>query len=141
MKEMIETVFKKGDRVFDHTYGWGAVEEVDSSVCVKFDSCKATRVRYWGVLLRDLSFTEYRLDGFSQKREDISPEYFGWDNPVLSRKEVFTLIDDTVSIYRNPNVISLIHRIKERIKELACDNAKKQLNKDKNDDPYHPREW
>ena len=138
---MMETVFKKGDRVFDHTYGWGIVEEVDSSVCVKFDSCKATRVRYWGVLLKDLSFTEYKLDGFSQNREDIDPEFFGWLNPVLSRKEVFELIDDAVDSNRWKSDYFFISKIKEKLRELAKANAKKQLNKDKNDDPKHPREW
>jgi hypothetical protein len=128
----METVFKKGDRVFDYTYGWGAVEEVDSSVCVKFDSCTNTRVRYWGVLLRDLSFTEYKLAGFSQNREDINPEYFGWDNPVLSRKEVFKIIDDAVNSNRGKSDIFFISKIKENLRELAFVNADKKLKQQDN---------
>ena len=127
--ETSKNIFKAGDRVFDFTYGWGIVECVDSSVCVKFDSCPATRVRYWGVLLRDLSFTEYTLDGFSQNREDIDPEFFGWLNPILSRKEVFELIDDAASSNRWKNDYFFISKIKEKLRELAKANAKKQLNK------------
>lgn len=125
----METIFREGDRVFDYTYGWGTVECVDSSVCVKFDSCSATRVRYWGVLLRDLSFTEYKLDGFSQNREDIDPAYFGWHNPVLSRKEVFELIDDAINSNRGKTDIFFTSKLKEKIRELAFVNAEQNIKR------------
>lgn len=70
----MKTNFKKGDRVFDIRYGWGVVEEeVQTSVCVKFDSCEMDRNHYWGTLLRVLSFTEYTLEGFSQERPEKLP--------------------------------------------------------------------
>lgn len=125
----METIFREGDRVFDYTYGWGTVECVDSSVCVKFDSCSATRVRYWGVLLRDLSFTEYKLDGFSQNREDIDPEFFGWLNPVLSRKEVFELIDEVMHFNRDIKLGGFVIIMKERLRKLARVNAEQTLKK------------
>lgn len=70
----MEPKFKEGDRVFDIRYGWGVVEEVQTSVCVKFDSCEMDRNRYWGTLLRVLSFTEYTLAGFSQERPEELPK-------------------------------------------------------------------
>jgi hypothetical protein len=70
------SIFKKGDKVFDHAYGWGEV------VKVEYVGDYPTRVAFLGnkewytfegkICLEDitptLSFTEYTLEGFSQVR-------------------------------------------------------------------------
>lgn len=71
---MEKEIFKAKDRVFDIVWGWGIVTRTyhNLSVEVKFDS------NTYQTFLRDgrytidskptLSFTEYTLQGFSQKR-------------------------------------------------------------------------
>ena len=71
----METIFKVGDKVFDYTYGWGIVDDINHiTVRVKFDSISGNQVLFWGILLKTLSFTEYTLEGFSQERPEILPE-------------------------------------------------------------------
>jgi hypothetical protein len=70
----MKQIFKVGDAVYDHTYEWGTVVDIDSNtVLVKFDSISGNHVLYWGVLLKKLSFTEYTLKGFSQERPEPLP--------------------------------------------------------------------
>jgi len=80
----MKTIFKEGDKVFDHLLGWGEVTEVDLalhySVNVQYE--KAI-IRYTkdGRLSKDfhptLSFTEYTLEGFSQERPINYNDYVG----------------------------------------------------------------
>jgi hypothetical protein len=77
----METIFKEKDRVFDIRYGWGTVEEVDESddlIGVEFDNVNPStfrKIKYFNKIgLGTISFTEYTLEGFSQKRPEILPE-------------------------------------------------------------------
>lgn len=81
----METIFKKGDRVFDIAYGWGNVVEIQEwdryAVKVLFDEkCQHTYLfdgKYpseGGYPRKVLSFTEYTLEGFSQERPEELPE-------------------------------------------------------------------
>jgi hypothetical protein len=70
-------IFKKGDRVYDHAYGWGNVIMDDDGdifpVIVEFN-CIEEDYTLEGNLYTEsnhpptLSFTEYTLEGFSQER-------------------------------------------------------------------------
>lgn len=71
-QEIMKTeIFKVGDRVYHYTYGWGEVtsHEEDKIITVKFSDDTITFID--GKLL---SFTEYTLKGFSQKRPIELPE-------------------------------------------------------------------
>jgi hypothetical protein len=79
------TIFKKGDRVFDIEYGWGNVVEIQEwdryAVKVIFDEkCQHTYLfdgKYpseGGYPRKVLSFTEYKLEGFSQERPKELPQ-------------------------------------------------------------------
>jgi hypothetical protein len=71
----MKQIFKKGDKVFDYTYEWGTVDDIDDfTVRVKFDSISNNTVLFWGILLKTLSFTEYTLEGFSQERPEPLPK-------------------------------------------------------------------
>ena len=71
-------IFKKGDKVYDHAYGWGEVVKVcledgkDYQLRVNFLCNKEWYTREGKILLEaispSLSFTEYTLEGFSQVR-------------------------------------------------------------------------
>lgn len=75
---MDKQIFKVGDRVFDINYGWGVVRDVykDGEIRVDFKEYEKDIIRiynadgriYTGVKQPVLSFTEYTLKGFSQKR-------------------------------------------------------------------------
>jgi len=80
----MDTIFKKGDRVFDIEYGWGSVIEVQilnrCAIKVLFDAkCQHTYLfdgQYpseGGYPRKVLSFTEYTLEGFSQERPEELP--------------------------------------------------------------------
>ena len=95
---MNEQIFKVGDRVFDIMYGWGKVENLVKKdngeivlVYVKFDNFdESLTYTYDGRFsIKDLhprlSFTEYTLQGFSQKRPVDYKNHIGkwgkfWDN-------------------------------------------------------------
>lgn len=77
----METVFKNGDKVFDITFGWGIVKEIRGTsypVKVIFNNGRDTIYTLDGrineYLTQTLSFTEYTLNGFSQKRPIELPE-------------------------------------------------------------------
>lgn len=79
---MGKNIFKTGDKVYNHKYGWGIVRGIDTSITnawVKFNDTSG-----W-FDDSSLSFTEYTLDGFSQERPINYEEYIGkwgifWDN-------------------------------------------------------------
>jgi len=85
---MTETVFKVGDRVYCIVRGWGIVSDIDSTsvfgedypITVEFqnDSLEHGTYtldgRYFLESKPTLSFTEYKLDGFSQERPIELPE-------------------------------------------------------------------
>ncbi len=68
----MESAFKKGDRVYSFPYGWGTIMDIDVNVGVKFESLGSLRY-FNGEFLKFLSFTEYKLEGFSQKRPEPLP--------------------------------------------------------------------
>ena len=84
----METVFKVGDRVYCIVRGWGIVSDIDSTsvfgedypITVEFqnDSFEHGTYtldgRYFLESKPTLSFTEYKLDGFSQERPIELPE-------------------------------------------------------------------
>lgn len=82
----METVFKKGDKVYCVLYGWGRVLGVDDvgtyPVTVLFDCDEQIDYTVDGKLYDDsfstLSFTKYTLKGFSQHRQTELPEVGDW---------------------------------------------------------------
>lgn len=78
----METVFKKGDKVYCVLCGWGRVLGVDDigpyPVTVLFDCDQQIYYTVDGKFYDDsfptLSFTEYTLQGFSQERPCELPE-------------------------------------------------------------------
>lgn len=80
----MENKFIKGDRVFDIMYGWGNVINIDTydRNCVEVlfdDNLKKTYLfdalypSEGGYPRPVLSFTEYRLEGFTQERPEKLP--------------------------------------------------------------------
>ena len=79
----METIFKKGDRVFHYHYGWGSVEVTGEPIVEKLSVSVnfANKNRIWFTFdgreyydeRPSLSFTEYRLEGFSQNRPEELP--------------------------------------------------------------------
>ena len=80
----MENVFKIGDRVFDIMYGWGKVEQIDKynrgCVSVLFDDNLQRSYLGGGLYPSEggyprpvLSFTEYKLEGFTQERPEVLP--------------------------------------------------------------------
>jgi len=67
----METVFKVKDKVFHYKQGWGIVTDVNQSIMrVKFTKSD----QFFEIDDKLLSFTEYTLQGFSQKRPIVLPE-------------------------------------------------------------------
>jgi hypothetical protein len=71
-------IFKKGDKVYDRTYGWGEVCDIRLGhvyiLKCEFGDYKCTYTREGSVIdgqLPTLSFTEYTLEGFSQEPTTI----------------------------------------------------------------------
>ena len=83
----MNTIFEKGDKVFDIRFGWGVVifmysfnwekEEDSKLVCdVKFKN--GEEIHYSkGVASKLLSFTEYTLKGFNQIHKRDYSQYIG----------------------------------------------------------------
>ena len=83
----MKNVFKKGDRVYHIHHGWGKVERISLWIWVKFEKDKIVRSIYDYLL----SFTEYRLEGFTQQRSfepEIGKFYWFWDDGDLECKTV-----------------------------------------------------
>lgn len=81
----MKNVFQVGDRVFDIMYGWGEVINIDEydrvSVVVLFDDNLQRSYLFDGKYSSEggyprpvLSFTEYRLEGFTQERPEVLPK-------------------------------------------------------------------
>ena len=76
----METVFKVGDRVYDIVWGWGVVTSYMgiNNIEIKFDSNIYQTFRkdgrYADSSKPTLSFTEYTLQGFTQKKPIVLPE-------------------------------------------------------------------
>lgn len=80
----METIFKKGDKVFDYQYGWGEVDRTDlikdHPLQVKYERAKIAYTEDGcrnGSSLPVLSFTEYTLEGFSQECSVDYDDYVG----------------------------------------------------------------
>lgn len=70
---MEQTIFKVRDKVFDIRHGWGeVVEHFRGDYLIKFQSV-TNAMLYNEVAIKMVSFTEYTLDGFSQKRPELLP--------------------------------------------------------------------
>lgn len=77
----METIFKKGDRVFCIMYGWGTIIEIEEGlypIVVQFDCNVINTYTKDGSVTESgkpsLSFTEYTLEGFSQERPEELPK-------------------------------------------------------------------
>ena len=82
----METVFKEGDRVFCILHGWGIVKRISKEgsfpILVFFTNNEGLGEtasftldgRYFETSMKMLSFTEYTLQGFTQKRPIELPE-------------------------------------------------------------------
>jgi hypothetical protein len=71
------SIFKVGDRVFDIRYGWGEVTRNDpkaNTLDVRFSGSGVIVYSNHLNNIWKLSFTEYRLQGFSQERPEPLPE-------------------------------------------------------------------
>lgn len=69
-----KSVFKVEDRVFDFCFGWGKIVTIDTGwMKIRFDNSKRD-AHYEQDDLKTLSFTEYTLEGFSQKRPEELPK-------------------------------------------------------------------
>lgn len=92
---MDKEIFRKGDRVYDATFGWGTVAAINNAtllpITVKFERDKIFYTidgkTYPTAIRPTLSFTEYTLQGFSQERPIDYTEYIGkwgkfWDIDV-----------------------------------------------------------
>jgi len=77
-----KTVFKVGDKVFDIHHGWGVIIEINQhltfSISVNFDDDFYESYTYDGrsdnIISKFLSFTEYKIEGFSQERPEELPK-------------------------------------------------------------------
>jgi len=77
-----KSVFKVGDKVFDIRYGWGVISEIHEGlefpISVHFDDDNYDFYTYDGRITNTsipfLSFTEYKLEGFSQERPEELPK-------------------------------------------------------------------
>ena len=117
---MKKQTFKKGDRVFHYLKGWGEIvhtysdnwEEVDDNytICVvKFDSSKEIVHFTKYLATKTLSFTEYKLQGFTQEKPVNYKDYVGkwgkfWDtaykNTVIIAKLSSYLLGDGYRSFR-----------------------------------------
>jgi len=78
---MMDTIFKKNDRVYCHIYGWGTITKISRGyypIGIEFD-CNVINAYTKDGRITDsgkpsLSFTEYKLDGFSQERPENLPK-------------------------------------------------------------------
>lgn len=68
---MKNQIFKTGDRVFHHLFGWGTIDECKLLLAtLRFDE--------GGFMVKDvdsLSYSEYSLEGFSQEPPEDLPNF------------------------------------------------------------------
>lgn len=79
---MEKQIFKVGDKVYCIVFGWGVVNKVrfdgDYPIEVRFDNdyfCYTRNGCYIDTGKPTLSFTEYTLQGFTQERPIMLPEF------------------------------------------------------------------
>jgi len=80
----MDTIFKKGDKVFHYHYGWGTIKKTsydlveDYPLTINFGKqgnfCFTNDGRELFCEKPSLSFTEYTLEGFSQERPEPLPK-------------------------------------------------------------------
>lgn len=80
--------FKKGDKVFVAPYGWVEFisQQEDSNICMVERNGNA-----FNVDIRLVSFTEYKLEGFTQERPfepKIGEKYFFWNDETIMNDAV-----------------------------------------------------
>ena len=77
MKISIDSIFKTNDRVYHHHYGWGTIKDihygVNKRILIEFDDTP-NLVREMFNEKPVLSFSEYKLVGFSQERPEELPK-------------------------------------------------------------------
>lgn len=111
----MKTIFKEGDRVFDHSFGWGKITATNykrtnsqdkyAIECI-FDTGKVVCYTIDGKCFFSgdkptLSFTEYTFSGFSQERPHSKALYelikYTWgDSPEVPAKFM-----DLLEAYKN----------------------------------------
>jgi len=107
---MKQQIFKEGDRVYFHVYGWGKIFDIDFNVGVKFENVES--YKYFNIeLLKALSFTEYTLNGFSQERPEELPKK---GQIVWGRDED----------YQSWHIYHFSHKTEEGLYALSSDNKK-----------------
>lgn len=108
---MEKQIFKKGDRVFDIRFGWGTV--IDDNRCllypigVKFDKDNSKEIIvYTNNGISDsskkfslLSFTEYKLQGFTLRRPLNYDDYIGKWGKFFNENETNIAIDILTDYY------------------------------------------
>ena len=146
----MKTIFKEGDKVFDIQYGWGIVKRIDFDanypIFCRFDNdkqCYSIDGKIISGAIPTLSFTEYSLEGFSQKRPEPAPEPgdvvwvrdMEYDNWMITYFRKFNPNTDAILRYgcnpRNSADSSSIYYYKY----LTTKNPYE------NEDPHHPINW
>ena len=77
MKIAIDPIFKSGDKVYHYKYGWGEILRIDYSPVRRIIMDFENEVDFSREMYNEsnlLSFTEYRLEGFSQERPEELPK-------------------------------------------------------------------
>lgn len=107
---MKQQIFKEGDRVYFHVYGWGKIFDIDLSIGVKFESLESS-IYFNEGFLKALSFTEYTLEGFSQERPEELPKK---GQIVWGRDED----------YQSWHIYHFSHKTEEGLYALSSDNKR-----------------
>lgn len=133
----MEGIFRKGDRVFDYSYGWGTVvgiqeEELNKYIVVKFDSIYS-EVKYFvdGVINNanlasdnaTLSFKEYTLQGFSQERprwraEKLQSYYYinYFYMTIKVTTDNYDILDE--ELFKNYNYFKTSEEAEEKLEQI-----------------------
>jgi hypothetical protein len=107
----MENVFKEGDRVYLYTLGWGTIKELGVFfIVIKFDIFDDDR-HIGGGLIELISFTEYTLEGFSQKRPEELPKK---GDIVWGRDRD----------YQNWHIYHFSHKSEDGLYHLSSDNSR-----------------
>lgn len=80
MKKEEEIIFEIGDKVYCCMFGWGLVKKINYNevypIVVQFPSKVSSYTndgKYWEHAQITLSFTKYKLEGFTQERPEVLP--------------------------------------------------------------------
>ena len=108
---MSVSIFKVGDRVYDIRFGWGTVKHIQEDVSsyfpvnVLFDNDKSQNLKFYSYELDGekyinlLSFTEYTLQGFSQRRPIDYEECIGKWGKFWNKDSNDIVIDKLIDYY------------------------------------------